>query len=167
LTRVCTICSHAAREEIDSALVRRTPYRDIALRYSVSKDALSRHLNDHLADYVQQALSEYGMHKGVKVLDKLTATLGRLDSFLDEAEGNHDAREFVMVAAELRRELDLLAKLQGALAQEGAVNIYLSAEWITLRTAIIGALEPYPQVREDVLAAIAGVSGNGNGGGQW
>lgn len=162
MTRVCTICSHAAREEIDSALVRRTPYRAIALRYSVSKDALSRHLNDHLADYVQQALSEYGVGKGVKVLDKLTATLARLDSFLDEAEGNHDAREFVMVAGELRKELELLAKLQGDLQQEGTTNIYLNQEYIEARTLIVQALEPYPDARDAVVGALEyGANGRG------
>jgi hypothetical protein len=161
--RTCTICSHAAREEIDSSLVRRTPYRDIARRFGVSTDALSRHLNDHLADYVQQALSKYGLQKGVKVLDKLTATLNRLDSFLDEAEQARDAKEFVIVAGELRRQLELLAKLQGDLEQAGTVNIYLNAEWIELRAAIIQALEPHPHVRADVLRAIQSVSSNGGG----
>jgi len=160
--RTCTICSHAAREDIDSALVRRTPYRDIARRFGVSTDALSRHLNDHLADYVQQALSEYGVGKGVKVLDKLTATLARLDGFLDKAEGKGDAREFVAVAAELRKELELLAKLQGDLAQEGTTNIYLNQEYIEARTLIVQALEPYPDARDAVVSALE-YGGNGRG----
>jgi hypothetical protein len=163
VTRVCTICSHPAKESIDSALVRRTPYRAIARRYRVSTDALSRHLNDHLADYVQQALRKYGLEKGVKVLDKLNATLNRLDSFLDEAEGKRDAREFVIVAAELRKELELLAKLQGDLQQEGAVNINLHPEWLTIEATIGVALEPYPAAREAVVSALKELP-NGNGG---
>jgi hypothetical protein len=161
--RTCTICSHAAREEIDSSLVRRAPYRKIAQRFSVSETALSRHLNEHLADYLQRALSEYSVKKGVKVLDKLTAMLDRLEAFLDEAENNRDAKEFVIVAGELRRQLELLAKLQGDLEQAGTLNIYLNAEWIELRTAIIQALEPHPHVRADVLRAIQSVSSNGGG----
>lgn len=56
------ICGHAARENIDSALVRRAPYRDISRRFKVSVQALSRHFNGHLADYVQKALSKYARH---------------------------------------------------------------------------------------------------------
>jgi len=103
---------------------------------------------------VQQALNEYGTSKGVKVLDKLSSTLERLDGFLDKAEDEGDAREFVTVAAELRKELELLAKLQGDLDQEGQVNLHLNAEWVELRALIIGALEPHPQAMSAVRAAL-------------
>ena len=158
MPRRCTICSHPAKENIDSSLVRRVPYRNISQRFGVSETALSCHLNDHLAGYVQKALNEYGVDKGIKVLDKLTSILARLDGFLDEAESKRDAREFVIVAAELRKELELLAKLQGELAQEGTINLHLNAEWIQVRTAIIRALEPHPEAQESVLRAIEGAS---------
>ncbi len=35
----CSVCSHASRGAIDHALVQRAPYRDIARRFGVSKDA--------------------------------------------------------------------------------------------------------------------------------
>ncbi len=154
MPRECSICVHPARENIDSALVRRTPYRDISIRYNVSKDALSRHLNGHLADYVQQALSEYGAGKGIKVLDRLTRTLGRLDKFLDSAEKTKDAREFVMVAAEVRKELELVAKLQGELAQEGTVNVFMHPEWLRIEATLVGTLERFPEAKEAVVSAL-------------
>lgn len=120
----------------------------------MSQAAISRHLNEHLAAYVQKALSEYGTSKGVKVLDKLTSTLERLDGFLDEAESKQDAREFVLVAGELRKELELLAKLQGELQQEGTTNITLNPEWLEIRAVIIGALEGHPDARESFLKAL-------------
>jgi len=130
------------------------PYRKIAERFDVSEPALSRHLNDHLAGYVRQALSEYGTDKGVKVLDKLTSTLGRLDEFLDDADSARDAREFVMVAAEMRKELELLAKLQGELQQAGTINVHLHPQWLELRAVIFQALEPHPQARGALLVAL-------------
>jgi hypothetical protein len=163
VTRTCTICRHPARETIDSSLVRRVPYRDISTRFDVSTSALSSHLNNHLASYVQQALNEYGTSKGVKVLDKLTSTLDRLDGFLDEAESKQDAREFVTVAAELRKELELLAKLQGELAQEGTVNIPLHPEYVQVRTAIVQAVDPYPQAKEAISQVMLEIEGGGNG----
>ncbi len=162
MSRSCTICSHPAREIIDSALVRRVPYRNLAERFSVSQTALSRHLNDHLAEYVRQALSEYGHDKGVKVLDKLAAMLERLDAFLDKAEQREDALEFRAVASEWRKQLELIAKLQGELAQEGTVTIINSPEYIEARTLIIQALEPYPQARGAVVRALER-AGNGSG----
>lgn len=155
ISRVCTVCAHAARENIDSELVRRVPYRKIAERFGLSEPALSRHLNDHLADYVQQALREYGVDKGVRVLAKLSAILERLDAFLDTAEAESDAREFVIVASEMRRQLELVAKLQGELAQEGTINIHVHPQWLQLRAMIFEALEPHPQARGALLTALA------------
>jgi hypothetical protein len=142
MPRPCTICTHPAKESIDSALVRRVPYRQIAGRYQVSDSALSRHLNEHLAEYVQQALSEYGRAKGIKVLDKLGNIVERLDKFLDRAEDEENGLEFRATAAELRKQLELIAKLQGELAQEGTTNLYLSAEWVELRALIPKRTQP-------------------------
>jgi hypothetical protein len=49
--RKCTICEHAKRKEIDKALVEpNADLRLIALRFSVSKYALTRHFNKgHIA----------------------------------------------------------------------------------------------------------------------
>jgi hypothetical protein len=154
MPRSCSICTHAARETIDSSLVRRVPYRDIALRFGVSKDALSRHLNEHLAEHVQKALSKYSEEKGVKVLDKLTQIMERLESFLDRAEDEENGFEFRATAAEMRKHLELIAKLQGELQQEGTTNITVNPEWLELRTAILVALEPHPEAAESVSRAM-------------
>jgi len=158
LGRPCSICSHPARETIDSALVRRTSYRNIAQRFSVSETALSRHLNDHLAEYVQKALTEYGLQKGVRVLSKLLGVIEKLDTYLENAE---DSREFVVVAAELRKELELVAKLEGELAVEGTTTLIANPQWLQVKNVIVESLGPFPVARQAVLEAIKGVSNNG------
>ncbi len=55
MARTCTVCAHEGRAEIDSRLVRREPYRDIARHYGVSKDALSRHVKIHLPEQLTLA----------------------------------------------------------------------------------------------------------------
>jgi hypothetical protein len=159
VTRTCTVCSHAAREEIDSALIRRRPYRKIAERFGVTESALSRHLNDHLADHVQEALREYGLDKGVRVLNRIMGIIERLEEFLCAAEEGKRPREFVMVAAELRRELELVAKLQGDLAQEGTVTIINHPQYIEARALIVKALAPYDDARAAVVKALASEAG--------
>jgi hypothetical protein len=153
MPRTCTI-----RDNIEAALIRRVPYRTIEDRFKVTHGPLSRHTNDCLAEDVQQALREYRAKNGVKVLGKLSAMIDRLDAFLDKAEAADNALEFRAVAAEWRKQLELIAKLQGELAQEGTVTIINNPEWVQLRTAILVALEPHPEVREDVLKALEEVS---------
>jgi hypothetical protein len=160
--RTCTICSHPARETIDSSLVRRVSYRNISKRFGVSETALSRHLNDHLAEYVQRALATYGEEKGIRVLDKLSGIVQRLEAFLDKAEADEDGLGFRATAAELRKQLELTAKLQGELQQEGTTNITLNPEYLELRSAILVALEPHPDAAEAVSRAMLELE-NGEG----
>jgi hypothetical protein len=47
--RVCTVCVHSERADIDAALVAGTPsLRNIAARFGTSPTALHRHKRDHL-----------------------------------------------------------------------------------------------------------------------
>ena len=48
MARVCTICVHPDRAAIESALVEGLPYRDMARRFALPKDATARHKSDHL-----------------------------------------------------------------------------------------------------------------------
>jgi hypothetical protein len=159
--RTCTICSHPARETIDSSLVRRVPYRNISKRFDVSQTALSRHLNDHLADYVQQALREYGTSKGIKVLNKLGNIVERLEVFLDNAEDAEDGLGFRATAAELRKHLELISKLQGELAQEGATTNYVFVSPAATE-AIVSALRPYPEASYAVSDVLKELEADGS-----
>jgi hypothetical protein len=154
MPRTCSICTHPAVEEIDASLVRRVSYRNITKRFSVSEAALSRHLNEHLAEYVRKALRERGQEKGVRVLAKVGSMVDRLESFLDRAEEQDDGAEFRATAGELRKQLELISKLQGELAQEGTTSLHLHQEWIELRTLIITALDRHPEAKASVLEAI-------------
>jgi hypothetical protein len=119
---------------------------------------LNDHLNDHLAEYVQRALATYGEEKGIRVLDKLSGIVERLEAFLDKAEDAGDGLGFRATAAELRKQLELISKLQGELAQEGAttVNIALVGhpDYQRLEELIFRALEHHHQARWDVAEAL-------------
>jgi hypothetical protein len=65
----------------------------------------------------------------------------------------------VKVAAQLKGQTELLAKLLGDLQQEGTVNLTVSPEWATVRSALLVALAPYPEARvavSDRLVALEG-----------
>lgn len=48
--RPCTVCTHAQREAINEALAEGNCFREIAAQYCVSKTALHRHWQAHVAD---------------------------------------------------------------------------------------------------------------------
>lgn len=59
-----------------------------------------------------------------------------------------DPRELALkVAAQLKGQTELLAKLMGDLQQEGTVNLVVSPEWVMVRAELLGALTPYPEAR--------------------
>jgi hypothetical protein len=67
-----------------------------------------------------------------------------------------DPRELVLhTVKRLEGLVELLARVRGELP-EPAVAILVSPAWLTLRTRIIQALEPYPEARQAVAAAVAG-----------
>lgn len=48
MARACTVCTHAEREAIETALVQRETNRTIAKRFGLSASAVFRHERDHL-----------------------------------------------------------------------------------------------------------------------
>ena len=49
MPRTCSICRSPRRHEIEADLKAGSPYRDVARRYSISKDAVSRHQASHVS----------------------------------------------------------------------------------------------------------------------
>jgi hypothetical protein len=54
--RLCTICTHAQRQDIDAALmVHAASYHKLAQRFEVGYTALFRHEQDHLRHSLKMA----------------------------------------------------------------------------------------------------------------
>ena len=175
MPRPCSICNHPARREIEAAVQAGEPYSHIAEQYGFSKATITRH-RKHLHAVLLQAPSvaeRYETPGGLALLDGLrhaqlndTSDLKRYlenlnsvildvlrESFLAGQAGTalHAARE-------LRQSLKLIAELLNALncspqtiVQVGFVQ---SAEWVRIREIIAQALEPYPEARLALSAAL-------------
>ena len=62
---------------------------------------------------------------------------------------------FLKTAGHLQGQLELIAKLRGELQEQTTVHVLIThPEWLTLRTAVLNALEPYPDARNAVTRAI-------------
>jgi hypothetical protein len=71
------------------------------------------------------------------------------------ADGNHQA--VATLASGIHRNLELVGRMVGELnqhVQKTTVNILMSADYLRLRTALVKALQPYPDAARAVAAAL-------------
>ncbi|MDQ1262638.1 MAG: hypothetical protein QG575_1819 [Euryarchaeota archaeon] len=155
--RTCTVCAHKDVDEINRLLLSGTSFRDIAGQFDLSKTALARHKESH----IPELLSKSEDIKEVVSADNLLAQLqeartSALD-LLDKAIEAGNTKVYgppSSYLSEIRQQIKLWAELEGRLASQPQVNITLNAEWISLRSTIITALEPFPEARRAVIDAL-------------
>jgi len=164
MPRTCTICTHNSGPAIDKALVRREPYRNIAKRFSVSQAALSRHLNEHLVPLLAKATEAEEISEADRLRTELEGVKGDVERLKKKAEEDDDYRTALLGCDKALKALELQAKVLQVVKDSPTVNLYLSPEWLTLRTVIVAAIEPHPGARESVLRALEAASQNG---GEW
>jgi hypothetical protein len=162
MPRRCTVCEHHEREAIDRALVGETSNLSVSALFGVSESALRRHRGNHLPAKLAKAHEAEEVAHADGLLADVRSLQARTLAVLEAAELSHEHRTALAAIREARSNLELLAKLLGELDERPgvAVNLNVSAEWVQLRTVIVGALEPYSDARESVLRAIEG-GGNG------
>jgi len=161
LGRVCTICSHAQRYEIEELLAtRQSTYRGIARTYAVSEDAVSRHVaSGHVGQLLSLAADAERAAAADGLLDRIEALQGRTLAILEAAEQSNEHRTALSAIREARANLELIGEVTKEL-DRGTINLELSPEWLKLRGVIVAALEPHPAARDSILRALEGV-GNG------
>lgn len=164
IPRVCTICRHEGRFDIDTALVDRSlSYRAIARRFEVSKDAVSRHVSGgHISELLTLAADAQRAAQADTLLDRVEALQRRVEAFLSRVEGTDNYSATLGAFRELRANLELIGEVTKELDRTPTLNLHMNPEWIELRTVIVRALEPHPEARESFLRAIEGVSNGHN-----
>jgi hypothetical protein len=162
MPRSCTICEHPDREAIDRALVGDASNRSVASLYDVSEAAVRRHKANHLPAKLVMAQAAVEVAEADDLLAQVRDLQARTLAILEAAEETSQHRTALAAIREARSNLELLAKLLGELDERPQINVLISPEWLELRAVIVGALEPHPDARGAVLAAIQGI-GNGSG----
>jgi hypothetical protein len=93
--------------------------------------------------------------RGDGLLALVRGLLAKALGILKKAEDSNDYRTALAAIREARGTLELLARLQGELQDTTTVNVLVaSPEWLSLRGAILAALEPYPAARAAVAKAV-------------
>jgi transposase-like protein len=160
MPRRCTVCDHPERQLIDEVLVTGAPYRSVAKRFGLSESAIYRHKTDHLPAHLLKAREVEEVAQADDLLEQVRNLQIHALHILERAEKSGDLRTALAAISQARGNLELLGKLAGELDERTVVNLNVSAEWLELRTLIVGALEPHPAAHSAVLRALEG-AGNG------
>jgi hypothetical protein len=139
MSRRCSICACEAAGTINGLLQDGRSIRSVATEFAVSEDALGRHASRHLTRSEAPIATA---DNGADPLDELVQTLRARALAGDPA-----------VVREYRLALAAQQATRHATAPQQAISS--SREWIELRTAILRALEPFPEARLAVGEALA------------
>ncbi len=148
MPRSCTVCAHPRRDEIDEALVAGESSAEIAGRYrTIGERAIRRHKANHIPARLVMAQAAEEVAQADTLLGQVRDLQRRALEILDKAEEAGELRTALGAIREARGNLELLAKLLGELDERPVMNILVSAEWVSVRTAMMEALGPYPQAQ--------------------
>ncbi len=162
MPRSCSICTHAERDTINAALVANEAYRTIADRYGLSHQALMRYKAEHIPPALAKATEAKETALADDLLAQVKALRNKAINILQKAEAAGDLRTALLGIREARSCMELLAEMEGEINRNPTINILIAPEWLAVRTVLVQALQPYPEARTAVAAALTGVE-HGNG----
>ncbi len=92
----------------------------------------------------------------IDIAEEVRTLFMRSRKHMRDAENTRNMKAIASFHREARADLELLAKLQHLLAQEGTgvTNITINPQWVTIRAVLFSALEPWPDARAAVAAAL-------------
>ena len=146
MPRICTICPHKGREDIEDAVLRGESIRSIARKHpGASEDAIRRHVKNHLSAALQRSIEDERIEVTVDRLIAWTNQLQRKTMvLLGKAERSGDLGNARGLIREARENIMLLGRIAGLLEPNPNVSIELRQQ-----VAVLANLS------EDELRAIA------------
>jgi hypothetical protein len=154
--RPCTVCGHTQREEIDRLLAPTDAnFAAISRQFAgISEDALKRHKESHIAASLVKAEGVKEVAEANMLLADIRSLREKATCILEKAEKAGDLKTALLGIREARGCIELLAKVEGQIDDRPQINILINPEWVSLRTTIITALEPYPAAKAAVIDAL-------------
>jgi hypothetical protein len=155
----CSVCSHPDATLINQALIiERQSNRAITRQYDLSKDAVRRH-REHVPQLLVKASQAMEVANADALLDRIEDLYAEAKGVLEAGKGESDHRLVLMAIDRAGKQLETLAEMRGELNRQPQVNVALvhHPDYARLREAILVALEPHPEARWAVAAALRGV----------
>ncbi len=152
MPRTCTVCAHPDNHAVDLELVNRAPYRTVAHRYAVSTDALKRHLREHVPQVLVKGREAEEAARADDLLAELRSEKADIQRLKGLAEEEADYRAALLAVDKALKALELQARVAQLIDKPTEVNLLIAHN---VQTAIVRALDPYPQARIAVADALA------------
>lgn len=121
--RPCSVCEHAERRNVETALLAGASIREVAQRYGLTKSTVARHQRLHLLPKLtaaesavparMQALENYEAR--LDVMAAMRELHARTLTLLTKAETSNDVHAALRAIREARSNLELLGRLDGSL----------------------------------------------------
>jgi hypothetical protein len=160
--RPCSVCLHLDRPAIEQAMVNHRPFRAISRQFGVSKDAALRHHDDHLPEALTKAQAAEEVAQADDLLGQVTALRDDALRILHTAEAGGDLKTALAAIGQARGCIELLAELAHELDRRPVVNVLLLPEWLSVRSALLETLAPYPEARQAVAGRLTALNGAGS-----
>ena len=157
--RLCVVCHHPQRREIDRNLLEGSArYRRLVEQHDVSLAGLARHASAHLPARMVKAKDARDVANGDDLLERLQSLTDDTLEILAAAKAAGPSGWGAALGAIKRAEaqIELFAKLVGQLQPDQMnVSLVFAPAWRELERVITDALAPYPEARQAVATAIA------------
>jgi hypothetical protein len=153
----CSICEDPRVIEINARLYPEANLAGISREFAVSEDALRRHKKKCIIETLSASPNTKDIINTDNLLDQLKEARQKAVDLLDMAIEAADTKVYgapSQYLREIREQIKLWAELEGKLATQPQITIINNPEWISLRTKIVVALEPYPEAKAAVVNAI-------------
>jgi primosomal protein N' len=156
LAQKCTVCNHINAAEINKKLIEKIPLETLSKAYGLSVTALHRH-KKHIPAHLTKAQEAKETAAADSLMNRVAGLNTKAEEIYSKALEADNLTAAVAAVRELRGITELYAKITGELTAQTVNNIIIMPEWLTLRTAILNALELYPEARQAVIEAVGRV----------
>ena len=166
----CTICRHEHRTLIEATRVAGASLDTVSAKYGVSRDALHKHMKNHVDDDLRseylaavplEELAVRAAQEGLSVLLYLSLIRATLVRQMQLAASVNDRNGTATIARTLNETLRQIGQItgeMGALAASnitihGNINVLNHPQIANLQANLLKALAPFPEARNAVIAA--------------
>jgi hypothetical protein len=168
----CTVCKHEHRALIEATRIAGASLDTISAKYGVSRDAVHRHMANHVDDDVRaeylaavplKELAAKAAAEGLSVLEYLSLIRSTLVRQMQLASSVNDRNGVATVARTLNETLRQIGAITGEMGALAARNINITnnvavlhehPEFVRLRSGLMRALAPFPDARAAAVEAL-------------
>ncbi|MFV2044265.1 MAG: hypothetical protein ACC700_13670 [Anaerolineales bacterium] len=155
----CFLCTHEERYEFDRALaLKEVTQVQVARQIGCSKMSVSRHFRNHLLPALGDLLARRRDRESIDIMAEVETLFWEMKDALEDLKTRPRPEKLVpRYWAELRKNLELLAKITGELETARVkveINTEVTQQILQVNALILAALKPFPEAKAAVVKAL-------------